>query len=97
MIATRIAFAAANVALALGFLRTPRLALPVLVALSAASTLWFNPLAVGGSAYLRDNALAAAGEFKIAPGTRVVVRVVDDPRGRERRLFGQVPYVQPGT
>jgi hypothetical protein len=53
-----LAFAAANVALALGFLRTPHLALPVLVALSAASTLWFNPLAVGGSAYLRDNALA---------------------------------------
>lgn len=25
------------------------------------------------------------------------VGVVDDPRGRERRLFGQVPYVQPGT
>jgi len=25
------------------------------------------------------------------------VRVVDDPRGEERRLFGQVPYVQPGT
>lgn len=24
-------------------------------------------------------------------------RVVDDPRGRERRLFEQVPYVQPGT
>lgn len=24
-------------------------------------------------------------------------RVVDDPRGRERRLFAQVPYVQPGT
>jgi para-nitrobenzyl esterase len=24
-------------------------------------------------------------------------RVEDDPRGRERRLFGQVPYVQPGT
>lgn len=24
-------------------------------------------------------------------------RVVNDPRGRERRLFGQVPYVQPGT
>ena len=24
-------------------------------------------------------------------------RAVDDPRGRERRLFGQVPYVQPGT
>ncbi|HEX8031577.1 MAG TPA: carboxylesterase/lipase family protein [Vicinamibacterales bacterium] len=24
-------------------------------------------------------------------------RVIDDPRGRERRLFGQVPYVQPGT
>jgi len=24
-------------------------------------------------------------------------RVVDDPRGRERRMFGQVPYVQPGT
>jgi para-nitrobenzyl esterase len=25
------------------------------------------------------------------------VRVVDDPRGNPRRLFGQVPYVQPGT
>jgi para-nitrobenzyl esterase len=25
------------------------------------------------------------------------IRVVDDPRGEERRLFGQVPYVQPGT
>jgi len=24
-------------------------------------------------------------------------RVVNDPRGPERRLFGQVPYVQPGT
>jgi para-nitrobenzyl esterase len=24
-------------------------------------------------------------------------RVVDDPRGHERRLFSQVPYVQPGT
>ena len=24
-------------------------------------------------------------------------RVVDDPRGDERRLFAQVPYVQPGT
>ena len=25
------------------------------------------------------------------------IRVVDDPRGNERRLFGQVQYVQPGT
>ena len=24
-------------------------------------------------------------------------RVVNDPRGNERRLFAQVPYVQPGT
>jgi para-nitrobenzyl esterase len=24
-------------------------------------------------------------------------RIVNDPRGRERRMFGQVPYVQPGT
>jgi para-nitrobenzyl esterase len=24
-------------------------------------------------------------------------KVVDDPRGDERRLFSQVPYVQPGT
>ena len=24
-------------------------------------------------------------------------RVIDDPRGNERRLFAQVPYVQPGT
>ena len=53
-----LAFTAANVALALAFLRTPRLALPVLVALSGVSTLWFNPLAVGGATYLRDNALA---------------------------------------
>jgi len=53
-----LAFAALNVALALAFLRTPRRALPVLVVLSAVSTLWFNPLAVGGSTYLRDNALA---------------------------------------
>jgi para-nitrobenzyl esterase len=26
-----------------------------------------------------------------------VTKVVDDPRGNERRLFAQVPYVQPGT
>jgi para-nitrobenzyl esterase len=26
-----------------------------------------------------------------------VSKVVDDPRGDERRLFAQVPYVQPGT
>jgi para-nitrobenzyl esterase len=25
------------------------------------------------------------------------IRIVDDPRGDERRLFAQVPYVQPGT
>jgi len=25
------------------------------------------------------------------------MRVEDDPRGRERRYLGQVPYVQPGT
>jgi para-nitrobenzyl esterase len=24
-------------------------------------------------------------------------KVVDDPRGGERRLFSRVPYVQPGT
>jgi len=24
-------------------------------------------------------------------------RVVDDPRGEERRLFATVPYIQPGT
>jgi para-nitrobenzyl esterase len=24
-------------------------------------------------------------------------RVVDDPRGAERRLFAAVPYIQPGT
>ena len=24
-------------------------------------------------------------------------RIVDDPRGDERRLFSKVPYVQPGT
>jgi hypothetical protein len=52
------AFVAANAALAAAFLRLPRRVLPVLVALSAASTLWFNPLAIGGAAYLRDNPLA---------------------------------------
>ena len=24
-------------------------------------------------------------------------RLVDDPRGAERRLFAKVPYIQPGT
>jgi len=24
-------------------------------------------------------------------------RIEDDPRGRERRYLGQVPYVQPGS
>ena len=27
----------------------------------------------------------------------VVVEGVNDPRGDERRLFSEVPYVQPGT
>lgn len=53
-----LGFAAVNVALALALLRVPRRTLPVLVVLSAASTLWFNPLALGGAEYLRDNALA---------------------------------------
>jgi para-nitrobenzyl esterase len=26
-----------------------------------------------------------------------VTRLVDDPRGAERRLFAAVPYIQPGT
>jgi hypothetical protein len=51
-------FVVANVALAAAFLRTPGRTLPALVAVSAASTLWFNPLAIGGAAYLRENALA---------------------------------------
>lgn len=51
-------FVAVNIALAISFLWRPWRALPVLVVLSAASTLWFNPLAIGGAAYLRDNALA---------------------------------------
>lgn len=53
-----LAFALGNAALAAFFLQMPRRALLALVALSAISTLWFNPLAVGGAAYLRDNALA---------------------------------------
>ncbi len=52
------AFVVANVVLAAAFLRLPRRSLWVLVALSAASTLWFNPLAIGGAAYLHDNPLA---------------------------------------
>jgi hypothetical protein len=53
-----LAFAAGNGALAALLLWTPRRALVTLVALSAVSTLWFNPLAVGGAAFLRDNALS---------------------------------------
>ena len=52
------AFAFGNAVLAAFLLWMPRRALLALVALSAISTLWFNPLAVGGAAYLRDNALA---------------------------------------
>jgi len=53
-----LTFAAGNGVLAALLLWMPRGALLALVALSAISTLWFNPLAVGGAAYLRDNALA---------------------------------------
>ncbi len=53
-----LAFAFGNAVLAAFVLWMPRSALLALVALSAISTLWFNPLAVGGAAYLRDNALA---------------------------------------
>ena len=53
-----LAFAFGNAVLAAFLLQMPRRALLALVALSAISTLWFNPLAVGGAAYLRDNALA---------------------------------------
>jgi hypothetical protein len=53
-----LVFAAGNAALAAFLLQMPRRALLALVVLSAISTLWFNPLAVGGAAYLRDNALA---------------------------------------
>ena len=53
-----LAFALGNAALAAFFLQMPRRALWALVALSAISTLWFNPLAVGGTQYLRDNALS---------------------------------------
>jgi hypothetical protein len=52
------AFAFGNAVLAAFLLQMPRRALLALVALSAISTLWFNPLTVGGAAYLRDNALA---------------------------------------
>ncbi len=55
-----LGFAFGNAVLAAFFLQLPRRALMALVALSAISTLWFNPLAVGGSAYLRDNPLAQA-------------------------------------
>lgn len=45
--------------------------------------------------------LAAWPAFDLSRRSTMVfdrdTRVVDDPRGRERRLFGQVPYVQPGT
>lgn len=51
-------FVIANAVLAAGFVLRPRAALPLLAALSAVSSLWFNPLAVGGTAFLRDNALA---------------------------------------
>jgi hypothetical protein len=53
-----LAFAAANGLLAATLLCAPRAALVVLLLVSGASSLWFNPLARGGSAYLRENALS---------------------------------------
>ena len=52
--------AAANAALAYAVLAVRRPALPAaaLAALAAASSLWFNPVAVGGSAYLAENPVA---------------------------------------
>jgi hypothetical protein len=52
------AFALGNALLALAFVHRPRVALPLLALVSGASSLWFNPVAIGGSAFLRDNALA---------------------------------------
>lgn len=57
-IAVLLAFAAVNAVLAAAFLRAPRAALLALVVLSGASSLWFNPLARGGTEYLRENALS---------------------------------------
>lgn len=51
-------FALVNALLAAGFALRPRVALPVLVVLSAASSIWFNPVAIGGTAFLRENDLA---------------------------------------
>ncbi|RIL06138.1 MAG: hypothetical protein DCC71_07955 [Proteobacteria bacterium] len=55
-----VLLALANGALAFALLRRARPAwlLAGLVALHAAASLWFNPLVRGGSAYLRENALA---------------------------------------
>ena len=53
-----VGFAALNALLVAGVTLRPRVALPILVGISAASTLWFNPLAIGGTAFLRENALA---------------------------------------
>jgi len=53
-----LAFAAGNAVLAAAFLRRPRWALPALLLVSAASSLWFNPLVRGGADYLRDNPLS---------------------------------------
>lgn len=52
------AFALANAGLAIALLRAPRLALPALAAATAATTLWFNPLAAGGAGWLRENELS---------------------------------------
>lgn len=52
------AFAFGNALLVAAFLLGPRVALPLLAVISAASSLWFNPVAVGGTAFLRENALA---------------------------------------
>jgi hypothetical protein len=57
-LAVLLAFAAANALLAILLLRAPRFGLPALVAISAASSLWFNPLARGGADYLRENPLS---------------------------------------
>jgi len=53
-----LGFAAANAGLAALLLVRPRAGLAGLLLVSAASSLWFNPLARGGTEWLRDNALS---------------------------------------
>ena len=82
----------ANGGVAYAILRRPRPALVTgaLVAALAASTLWFNPLVAGGSAFLRENALSRQilAIDREAGGESVWVVFGPPPLGNLPRVLG---------